>query len=162
MTCSLLNVVRLAVFEAQHPARGLGGSARLLLCWTVVYTGAIYLFPIVPSIGIYYIPEMEGVESFNFKLFRDCFASPLIAKSTQEPPGKTKRTRGNGKRKSASTAPTLLPPEPNDAEELAEFIDVGLTHSELECLYTNVRSMLLLNRSIAFHPTCELLPTRPG
>jgi hypothetical protein len=77
---------------------------------------------------------MEGVESFNFKLFRDCFASPLIEKSAQKPTRKNKKARGNGRRKSASQAPASLPQEPNDAEELAEFIDVSVTGSKLGSL----------------------------
>ena len=80
---------------------------------------------------------MEGVENFNFKLFRDCFASPLIEKSAQEPTRKNKKARGNGRRKSASQTPTSLPEEPNDAEELAEFIDVSVTGPKLRRLKTD-------------------------
>jgi hypothetical protein len=74
---------------------------------------------------------MDGVGSSNYKLFRDCFASPLIEKSAQEPSSKIKRGRGNGRKKSALGDPVILPQEPNDAEELAEFIDVGLSYRRL-------------------------------
>jgi hypothetical protein len=67
---------------------------------------------------------MEGVESSNFDLFRDCLASPLIEKSSQDPVRKCKKGRGNG-RKRVNEPVTILPQEPNDAEELAEFIDVS-------------------------------------
>lgn len=80
---------------------------------------------------------MDGVESSNYKLFRDCFASPLIEKSAQERSGKIKRGRGIGSKKSAIRGPVILPQEPNDAEELAEFIDVGLSHRALDCLETD-------------------------
>ena len=99
--------------------------------------------------------EMEGAESFNFKLFRDCFASPLIEKSAQQPPSKSKKARGNGKRKSTSTPPTSLPQESNDAEELAEFIDVGVTDLKHGHPETDYSSILHLNSSPAFQPAFE-------
>jgi hypothetical protein len=66
---------------------------------------------------------MEGSESSNFQLFRDCISTPLIEKSATKPEKKTRKSRSNGKRKT-TIKPVVPVDEPDDAEELAEFIDV--------------------------------------
>jgi hypothetical protein len=66
---------------------------------------------------------MEDPESSNFQLFRDCISTPLIERSTTSPSKKTRKGRGNGRRKTA-IKPVIPVEEPDDAEELAEFIDV--------------------------------------
>jgi len=62
---------------------------------------------------------MEDPESSNFQLFRDCIYTPLIEKSVTKPEKKTRK----GRRKTA-IKPIIPVEEPDDAEELAEFIDV--------------------------------------
>lgn len=74
---------------------------------------------------------MEEVEDSNFKLLRDCFASPLIEKSAKGPSEKSKKGRGNGRKKSTIKTSAVAPQEPDDAEELAEFIDVSVTDLKL-------------------------------
>ena len=66
---------------------------------------------------------MEDVESSNFQLFRDCLSTPLIEKSTEQP-SKTKRARNKFGRKTAMKPIAVHNTESNDADELAEFIDV--------------------------------------
>jgi hypothetical protein len=68
-------------------------------------------------------------ESSNFKLFRDCLASLIIEKRSYEPSRKPKKARGN-RRKSTPESRASPLTEPDDAEELAEFIDVGLPGSK--------------------------------
>ena len=65
---------------------------------------------------------MEQAESFNFQLFRDCLSNPLIEKST-EAPSKIK-TRNKSGRKTAIKPVIVETTEQNNADELAEFIDV--------------------------------------
>jgi hypothetical protein len=69
--------------------------------------------------------KMEGLEEANFQIFRDCLSTPLIEKSSTQPANKTRKARGNGRRKTAIKPVSVETEEPNDAEELAEFIDVG-------------------------------------
>ncbi|KAL2072205.1 hypothetical protein VTL71DRAFT_11548 [Oculimacula yallundae] len=65
---------------------------------------------------------MDETEESNFQLFRDCLSTPLIAKSTNTAtPTKTPR-KARGGRKNA-IKPVIQTEEPNDAEELGEFID---------------------------------------
>jgi hypothetical protein len=66
---------------------------------------------------------MEEVESSNYQLFRDCLSTPLIEKST-EAPSKTKKTRTKSGRKTAIKPVIVETTEQNNADELAEFIDV--------------------------------------
>lgn len=66
---------------------------------------------------------MEDVERSNFQLFRDCLSTPLIEKSTEQPP-KTKRARNKSGRKTAVKPVAVHKAESNDADELAEFIEV--------------------------------------
>jgi hypothetical protein len=66
---------------------------------------------------------MEDVESANFQLFRDCLSTPLIEKSTEQP-SKTKKIRNKSGRKTAMKPVAVHKTENNDADELAEFIDV--------------------------------------
>lgn len=79
---------------------------------------------------------MEGVRGSNFELFRDRLASPLIENSANEPSKKSRRARGNWRRKMA-TKPVTMPQESNDTNELAEFIDVGVTPPSFKYPVTN-------------------------
>jgi hypothetical protein len=69
--------------------------------------------------------KMEGPEEANFQIFRDCLSTPLIEKSSTQPAKKSRKTRGNGRRKTVINTVSIEAKEPNDAEELAEFVDVG-------------------------------------
>lgn len=72
----------------------------------------------------------ENVEEANFQLFRDCLSTPLIEKSSTTPPKKrVRKVRGAGRRKTAIPTPQDAGKDsngPDDAEELAEFIDVWM------------------------------------
>jgi len=73
--------------------------------------------------------KMEATEDFTFQTFRECLSTPLIEKSAEQPVKKTRRARG---RETAIKAVKREIEEPNDAEELAEFIDVrtsSISHS---------------------------------
>lgn len=92
--------------------------------------------------------------SSNFKLFRDCFASLIIEKSSYVPSRRPKKTRENG-RKSAPKSTALPLSEPDDAEELAEFIDVSLSNSIPTYLQTDVPSILPPKHSTASRLICD-------
>ncbi|KAE8450026.1 hypothetical protein EG329_007165 [Mollisiaceae sp. DMI_Dod_QoI] len=64
---------------------------------------------------------MDETESSNFQLFRECLSTPLIEKSSTTPEKKTRKARGSCRRKTAIKPVTVE--EPDDAEELADFID---------------------------------------
>jgi hypothetical protein len=66
---------------------------------------------------------MKEDELANFATFRDCLATPLIEKSAEKP-RKSRKSRANAGRKTA-IKPVASAEEINDAEELAEFIDVA-------------------------------------
>ena len=72
---------------------------------------------------------MRVTETSNFGTFRDCLATDLIRKSAQKPLSK----RSRKSRKSASiknekkSARLVSEKDPNDAEELAEFIDANFS-----------------------------------
>jgi hypothetical protein len=74
---------------------------------------------------------MEPFEDSNFQIFRDCLSTPLIEKSSEQPTKKTRKARGNGRRKSATKPIEAEIGEPNGAEELAEFIDVCISYLNL-------------------------------
>jgi hypothetical protein len=97
---------------------------------------------------------MEGVESSHFDLFRDCLASPLIEKSSQDPVRKSRKARGNG-RKMVNERVAILPQEPNDAEELAEFIDVSAITPAPNDQKPIKPSILPRKPSPVFHPASE-------
>ncbi|CZT08379.1 hypothetical protein WAI453_007274 [Rhynchosporium graminicola] len=63
---------------------------------------------------------MNDIEESNFQLFRDCLATPLIEKSTNTPTKPPRKARGGRKN---AIKPVTQAEEPNDAEELGEFID---------------------------------------
>jgi hypothetical protein len=67
---------------------------------------------------------MEAAEDANFQVFRDCLSGPLIEKSSTELGKKHRKARGNSRRKAAIKPIQIELEERNDAEELAEFIDV--------------------------------------
>jgi 5-methylcytosine-specific restriction endonuclease McrA len=69
--------------------------------------------------------EGSGAEEANFQIFRDCLSTPLIEKFSTQPAKKTRKARGNGRRKTAINPVAVETEETNDAEELADFIDVG-------------------------------------
>ena len=68
---------------------------------------------------------MNENERSNFQTFRDCLATPLIQKSVEKPASNKSRkgrvSRGSLKKVSR---PIENKQEPNDVEELADFIDV--------------------------------------
>jgi len=66
---------------------------------------------------------MEGPEEGNFQIFRDCLSTPLIEKSSNRPAKKPRKARGNGRRKTPIAPVSVETEEPNEAEELADFID---------------------------------------
>jgi len=72
----------------------------------------------------------ENDESANFHIFRDCISTPLIEKSADSPAKARRKSRGNGTAKtvakSMAAATTTISDNTDDAEELAEFIDVSL------------------------------------
>ncbi|KAG4421432.1 hypothetical protein IFR04_005491 [Cadophora malorum] len=63
---------------------------------------------------------MDHSEESNFQLFRDCLSTPLIEKSTTTPAKKPRKARAGRKN---AIKPVIQAEEPNDAEELGEFID---------------------------------------
>lgn len=65
---------------------------------------------------------MDDIEESNFQLFRDCLSTPLIEKSSSTPTKKARKAR-NGRKNAIK--PVMQTEEPNDAEELGEFIDVS-------------------------------------
>lgn len=65
---------------------------------------------------------MNDSEESNFQLFRDCLSTPLIEKSTATPAKKPRKARAGRKN---AIKPVIQAEEPNDAEELGEFIDVS-------------------------------------
>lgn len=62
----------------------------------------------------------------NFQLFRDCLSTPLIEKSSIKPAKKVRKARAG--RKTAIKPVSDSTEEPNDAAELAEFVDVQVMH----------------------------------
>ena len=66
---------------------------------------------------------MEETETSNFQVFRDCLSTPLIQKSTEQPP-KVKKARNNSGRKTVIKPVIIKKAETSDTDELAEFIDV--------------------------------------
>jgi hypothetical protein len=74
-------------------------------------------------------PRMEASQESNFQIFRDCLSTPLIEKSAEQPVKRARKARG---RKTAIKPIKHEIEEPNDTEELAEFIDVcpySINHS---------------------------------
>lgn len=69
--------------------------------------------------------KMESSGETNFQIFRDCLSNPLIEKSSEQPTKKTRKARGG--RKTAIKPIKQDIEEANDAEDLAEFIDVCLS-----------------------------------
>lgn len=67
---------------------------------------------------------MDETESANFQQFRECLSTPLIEKSSTKSETKTRKTGGSSRRKTAIKPVEIE--EPDDAGELAEFIDVRL------------------------------------
>jgi len=66
---------------------------------------------------------MEDVETSNFQFFRVCLSTSLIEKSTEIPP-KSIRARSKAGRKTAVKPVIAENTETDDADELAEFIEV--------------------------------------
>jgi len=73
---------------------------------------------------------MDKAEESNYQIFRDCLATPLIEKSTTEPK-KPKKARAKAGRKTVIKPVSVVLEEPNDAEELADFIDASLPSLKL-------------------------------
>lgn len=68
---------------------------------------------------------MNEDETSNFQLLRDCLATPLVEKAAvKEKPQKKIRKAKYGRK--TIIKPAFATEEPNDAEELAEFIDVRI------------------------------------
>ncbi|PBP20862.1 hypothetical protein BUE80_DR008447 [Diplocarpon rosae] len=77
---------------------------------------------------------MDASEDSNFQLFRDCLSNPLIAISTNAPTRKARKARGGRKN---TIKPVIQAEEPNDAEELGDFIDYLATE-----IFTNLPATL--------------------
>ena len=70
------------------------------------------------------MPLMEDdTENSNFQLFRDCLSTPLIEKSSTTPHKKVRKARA-GRKTAIKPVTTPREEEPNDAAELADFVDV--------------------------------------
>jgi hypothetical protein len=67
----------------------------------------------------------EYKSTTNFQTFRDCLATPLIEKSTSESSKSSRKTRGNGRRRTAIKPVTMESDDANNAEDLADSIDVN-------------------------------------
>ena len=66
----------------------------------------------------------------NFNIFRDCLSGPLIARSAETPSKTQKRRKHKGRKHAEITPPSQALDavgDTEDAEDLAEFIDVGLS-----------------------------------
>jgi len=72
--------------------------------------------------------QMDHSEESNFQLFRDCLSTPLIEKSTTTPAKKPRKARAGRKN---AIKPVIQAEEPNDTEELGEFIDVSSPRSSI-------------------------------
>ncbi|PBP23086.1 hypothetical protein BUE80_DR005699 [Diplocarpon rosae] len=77
---------------------------------------------------------MDRSEDSNFQLFRDCLSTPLIAISNNTPTRKARKARGGRKN---AIKPVIQTEEPNDAEELGDFIDYMATE-----IFTNLPATL--------------------
>lgn len=77
---------------------------------------------------------LDVTEVANFEIFRDCLSTPLIQKCTAEPPKSQRKRLGASGRKNTqvkkpeNSSTSLFDVGSNDAEELAEFIDVRDYH----------------------------------
>lgn len=95
------------------------------------------------------ISEDEGS---NFQLFRDCLSTPLIEKSTGEAAKKKRKLRNGRKTAIKPVASSLTTDERNDAEELADFIDVCISFMYLN---STDQTSISRQRSLArCHPNC--------
>jgi hypothetical protein len=81
--------------------------------------------------------EMEDEsEVANFQLFRECLSTPLIEKSSITPPKKGRKARA-GRKTAIKSLSVSAAEEPNDAAELADFVDVSdLGVQKSNCLLT--------------------------
>lgn len=66
---------------------------------------------------------IEDAELSNFETFRDCLSTPLISLAAVQPKKLSKKRKGTGRKNAIKPVQIGSEPE-NDAEELAEFIDV--------------------------------------
>lgn len=75
---------------------------------------------------------MNEDEISTFRVFRDCLATPLIEKSADNQKSKKQSRKAKAGRRTFVKS-TISTEEPNDVEELAEFVDVciSLQHSEI-------------------------------
>jgi hypothetical protein len=96
---------------------------------------------------------MNDDEISNFQLFRDCLSTPLIEKSAEKPTKKSRRTRGKGVQKTAIKP--VAAEKANNAEELADFIDVCTNLIGTQSILTD-RSMLPRKSSLVSRPRFEL------
>jgi len=64
-------------------------------------------------------------ESSNFQLFRECLSTPLIEKSSATPTKKARKARAGRKTVIKPVSVPTAAEEPNDAAELADFVDVS-------------------------------------
>ena len=104
---------------------------------------------------------MDENERSNFQTFRDCLATPLIQKSTQDTSLSKRGESRKGKKKTVSKPAIALPEEDlNDADELAEFIDVR--HSPTACSLVNTTSTSPPKSSPVSLPPCAPSPTQSG
>ncbi|KAK2628988.1 hypothetical protein QTJ16_002091 [Diplocarpon rosae] len=82
---------------------------------------------------------MDRSEDSNFQLFRDCLSTPLIAISNNTPTRKARKARGGRKN---AIKPVIQTEEPNDAEELGDFIDALYTDPLSTSTRTNILDAL--------------------
>lgn len=83
--------------------------------------------------------KMNDDEISNFQVFRDYLATPIIERSSgSQKPKKQRRQAKAGRKTVIKPLTAIETEEPNDAEELTEFIDV--------CIYLH-RFSTLINRS---------------
>lgn len=71
--------------------------------------------------------SLDESQKKNLELFRDCLSGPLVQRSSIEN-AKSKKRKSRGRKNSIEVVKEDVPvnyEDPDDAEELAEFIDVG-------------------------------------
>jgi len=86
--------------------------------------------PASPTFSILMPDHLEKLEKTNRETFRECLSLPIIQASAEKPGkgrrgrfSKRKAKRGRDNTSTTREEPTLFTPR-NDAEELAEFIEV--------------------------------------
>jgi hypothetical protein len=106
--------------------------------------------------------KMNDDEISHFQVFRDCLATPIIEKSSEnQKPKKQRRKAKAGRKTVIKPLAALESEEPNDAEELEEFIDVCIRLHQFQTPLID-RSILRRKYSWAFHLSSVPSLTQPG